>query len=118
MTDSPARGPSIRNAVIHLTNEQPLLADLFEVPAATDLGLVCTNLRTMAGKRPAFVDDSASLFYIPYAHMRFLEISPAALGRRLASGESEEATPTAVEPTEAEADLELDEEFLRRIREV
>src|SRR5690606_8425460 len=47
---------TIRNAVIHLLNEQPLLADLFELPGPADVALRCTNLRTMSGNRPVFVD--------------------------------------------------------------
>lgn len=118
MTDEVRGGAMIRNAVIHLTNEQPLLADLFTMPAPADSGLVCTNLRTMAGKRPVFADDSASVFYFPYAHMRFLEIPPAALGDRRGSADVAEAAPAADEPAEPEPELELDEDFLRRIREV
>jgi hypothetical protein len=118
MTDSGGRRPAIRNAVIHLTNEQPLLADLFEMPNAADAGLICTNLRTMAGKRPVFVDDTASVFYFPYAHMRFLEIPPAALGGQRPSSDAEEVAPAAGESPEPEPELELDEDFLRRIREV
>ena len=118
MTDSAGRRPVIRNAVIHLANEQPLLADLFEMPSAADSGLICTNLRTMAGKRPVFVDDSSSVFYFPYTHMRFLEIPPSALGDQRPSSDAEEVAPTVDESTEAEPELELDEDFLRRIREV
>ena len=43
----------IRNAIIHVQNEQPLLADLYEMPSALDQGLLCTNLRMLDGKRPA-----------------------------------------------------------------
>lgn len=111
----------IRNAVLHINNEQPMLADLFELPEAGDQGLRCTNLRTMNGKRPVFVDDSASVFYFPYLHLRFVEIPPASMaGTALA-----DAMPVPVaagvveEPVEVdEGDLEIDEDFLRRIREV
>jgi hypothetical protein len=72
----------------------------------------------MAGKRPVFVDDSASVFYFPYAHMRFLEIPPSALGDHRPSSDAEEIAPAAAESTEPEPELELDEDFLRRIREV
>ncbi len=88
----------IRNVVIHLTNEQPLLADLPVAPAASDISLICTNLRTLNGKRPVFADDAASLFVFPYAHIRFLEVPPAALtaaGEAVASGEVESAAGTA-----------------------
>ena len=113
----------IRNAVLHLNNEQPLLADLFELPATADIVLRCTNLRMMNGKRPVFVDDSAAIFFFPYLHIRFVEIPPAAVAGTVdlpmsvavgvANG-TDEAGGTA-EPDE---DLEIDEDFLRRIREV
>ena len=100
-----------------------MLADLFELPAPADVGLRCTNLRTLNGKRPVFVDDSASVFFFPYLHIRFVEIPPGAV-----AGELDLPMPVAVPagrppapPTrsaEAEEDLEIDEDFLRRIREV
>jgi hypothetical protein len=112
----------IRNVILHLNNEQPLLADLFEPPAPADVGLRCTNLRQMNGKRPVFVDDVASIFFFPYLHIRFVEIPPGALSGGDPSlavttdGEGERpGRPPAAEP---EPDLEIDEDFLRRIREV
>ena len=48
----------LRNAVLHLANEQPLLADLFEMPTSGDVTVRLTNLRTLDGKRPIFVDDA------------------------------------------------------------
>lgn len=107
----------IRNAVIHVLNEQPLLADLFEMPAGSDVALLCTNLRMLDGKRPVFVDRSESVFIFPYLHIRFVEILPGTAG--LPGIEAGDGT---VAPAEAAADeeteLEIDEDFLRRIREV
>ena len=108
----------IRNAVLHLQNEQPLLVDLFEIPKAEDQGLVCTNLRMMDGKRPIFVDRIESVFFFPYLHIRFLEIPPDSSGLAEVEAPSEEAAPAPAETPEPEEDLELDEDFLRRIREV
>ncbi len=112
----------IRNAILHIMNEQPMLADLFEEPLAVDVGLRCTNLRTMNGKRPIFVESSASVFFFPYLHVRFVEIPPASLaGTALevdqAVGVGVGAQETS-EPILDEPDLEIDEDFLRRIREV
>ena len=107
----------IRDVVLHMNNEQPLLADLFEAPSPGDVGLRCTNLRTMNGRRPVFVDDSASIFFFPYLHIRFLEIPPATDGVAVVEAPVEEAAPAPAE-AEADEDLELDEDFLRRIREV
>ena len=110
----------IRNAVLHINNEQPLLADLFEMPTSSDQGLRCTNLRTMNGKRPIFADDMASVFFFPYLHIRFVEIPPGSvegdLPMPVAVGAPVERDP-AEEPLD-DADLEIDEDFLRRIREV
>ena len=115
----------IRDAVLHIMNEQPLLADLFEAPTAADVGLRCTNLRTLNGKRPVFVDDSASVFFFPYLHLRFVEMPPGSIS----GGEPGSALETsgangagrgrrAAAPAEPEPELEIDEDFLRRIREV
>ena len=111
----------IRNAVIHIANEQPLLADLFDMPTATDVSLVCTNIRMLDGKKPVFVDRSNSVFVFPYLHIRFIEIlAGAATGYEDATDDGLVPVPDdgADGTAEAEADLELDEEFLRRIREV
>ena len=113
----------IRNAVIHIMNEQPMLADLFEAPSPGDVGLRCTNLRTLNGKRPVFIDDVASIFFFPYLHIRFVEIPPGAVSgsdpsMALDLVEAAAADRTPPPTPEPEADLEIDEDFLRRIREV
>lgn len=101
----------IRDAVIHLFNEQPLLADLPAMPAPNDLALLCTNLRTLGRKRPIFVDHSESTFVIPYSQIRFVEIpqerEPLA-----------EVLPALSPPSGEPEELELDEELLRRVREL
>jgi len=120
----------IRDVVLHMNNEQPLLADLFEAPSPGDVGLRCTNLRTMNGKRPVFVDDSASIFFFPYLHVRFVEIPPGALSDidpelaltvdqdRAPAYRTASATVDAGQPEPTlDDDLEIDEDFLRRVRE-
>jgi hypothetical protein len=114
----------IRNVVLHLANEQPLVADLFELPNAGDVGLRCTNLRMLDGKRPIFVDDSASIFFFPYHRMSFLEVPlRSAAGTELGdmaplpvavSGPSSDPSTAP----EDDGDLEIDEDFLRKIREI
>ena len=109
-------GDVIRNAVLHLNGEQPCLVDLFEMPNASDVGLRCTNLRNMNGKRPVFIDDQHGVFFFPYLHIRFIEIPPSSSGLAEIEAPAEEAAPAA--EAEPEEELELDEDFLRRIREV
>jgi hypothetical protein len=109
----------IRNACIHLNGEQPLLADLFELPSTADVTMRCTNLRAMNGKRPVFADDMAAVFYFPMIHIRFIEIPPSAM----AGGDLDLQMPVAAGnqleagPEDDDLDLEIDEDFLRRVRE-
>jgi hypothetical protein len=113
----------LRNAVLHLHNEQPLLADLFEMPAASDVAIRLTNLRSLDGKRPIFVDDKNSVFVFPYHRVSFIEI-PAQAGLTADLGDDAPLPVAVGAPVQAapnpedEADLEIDEDFLRRIREV
>jgi hypothetical protein len=115
----------IRNAILHIQNEQPMLADLFEAPGPGDIGLRCTNLRTNDGKRPVFIEDSGSVFFFPYLHIRFVEIPARSLADSDPTFEMDVANevltlpaPASASEAEPEPDLEIDEDFLRRIREV
>jgi len=129
----------IKNTVIHLAGEQPLLADLYRMPDPGDVALVCTNLRQKNGERPIFADEIGSTFVFPLVFVRFVEIPAAAMvgmqtaGPRsgvlaLGAGQGDQATAAGTAPAAAsaapaaepaaDADLEIDEDFLRRIRDV
>jgi hypothetical protein len=142
----------IRNVVVHITNEQPLLADLYRMPEPTDVALVCTNVRAMSGGRPSFIHDSAATFIFPLIHIRFVEVPVASRGRgrgatmpdddteaaepgeggEAGAGEAGDgeavATPAgargtqgpkaAPAPPEPEPELEIDEDFLKRVRDI
>lgn len=131
----------ICNVVIHVANEQPLLADLFGLPVASDAGLVCTNVRSMDGKKPLFIDHTESTFFFPYRVIRFLEIPPGAVERHQAeAGDGERPAfvadrgvpdepasllPVLIAEPDGGADgsgsddeIEIDEDFLQRIRDI
>jgi hypothetical protein len=114
--------PVIRNAVLHIINEQPLLCDLFEMPAPADVALRCTNLRMLDGKRPIFIDDSASVFVFAYLHIRFVEVPAASAAETGLPVQVPVAAtvgaPQAGAPADDDGELEIDEDFLRRIRDV
>ena len=110
----------IRDAVLHINNEQPLLADIFELPEGNTALLRCTNLRMMNGKRPIFADDVKSIFFFPMLHLRFIEILPKSMaGEHLAlgPGPDEPIEMGSGTPADDDEELEIDEDFLRRIRE-
>jgi len=113
-----------------MNNEQPLVCDLREMPDARDLGLLCTNLRLVDGRKPTFIDATDSWFMIPYHIIRFVELplSSVEAGERLALPpgpileRSEDEDDEGLEDGEegdADADLDEDsEDLLQRIREV
>ena len=109
----------IRDAVLHMNNEQPMLADIFELPEGNTALLRCTNLRMMNGKRPIFADDVKSIFFFPMLHLRFIEILPASMaGEHLALGPGpEEPIEMGSGTTDEDEDLEIDEDLLSRIRQ-
>ena len=112
----------IRDVVLHINNEQPLRADLFEFPEADAVLLRCTNVRTLNGTRPIFIDDLGSIIFIPMLHLRFIEVLPksqAEADLSLAPGETPipVPAPAPIAPEPEEVDLEIDEDFLRKVRE-
>jgi hypothetical protein len=111
----PQRDPALRGAVIHLNNEQPVVADLFEYPTARDVAVLCTNVRTQDGKRPIFIDQSDSIFVIPLAYVRFIEMPRRGPGGGGSGGESGRGRSAPAAPVEDE--IEIDEDFLRKIRD-
>ncbi len=132
----------IRNVCIHVNNEQPLLADLFDLPVSTDAGLLCTNVRTLDGKRPVFIDTIEATFFFPYHVVRFIEIPVGALDGRAPTPATDagnagpdDAAQAPITPLPEEqrlpvpvgagsdaddddGELEIDEEFLQRIRDI
>ena len=93
------------------------MADLYGYPSSTDISLICTNVRSTTGKRPVWADDMASMFYFPWTQIRFLEIPPDRAGPP-PSPRDESSTAIALRAPEDEPDLEIDEEFLKRVRDV
>jgi hypothetical protein len=81
----------LRDVVVHIHNEQPVLADLLNEPAPSDVAVICSNLRTTNGKKPVFVDMADSTFVIPLAHVRFIEIHKTSMAAAAAESETQAA---------------------------
>src|SRR5688572_14814962 len=69
----------IRDVVLHMHGDQPMVADIESLPTADDATLVCTNLRTIERRKPLTVDHTDSVFIIPLMFIRFIEIPRAAI---------------------------------------
>lgn len=95
----------ITNAIVHLNNDLPVVADLEALPGPTDRNVRCTNVRTVDGKRPNFVHDRNSTFVLPMAMIRLIEVpveSMAHQGKRTAQ-KAALAEPVVTETDMAEA---------------
>lgn len=103
----------IANVYLHLINELPIVAEVFELPQATDLTIRCTNVATVDGKRPQFVHDSKSMFIIPLSVIRLMEAPPDGALVTSSPGPAPGSSLPALG-----GDDEPDEEFLARIRDV
>jgi len=77
--------------------------------------VICTNVRTQDGKRPIFIDQSDSIFVIPLAYVRFIELPRRGPGGDGAGGDSLRSRSAPATP--AEEEIEIDEDFLRKIRD-
>jgi hypothetical protein len=97
----------LRNVIIHIANEQPILADLLMEPKASDVVVICTNLRTMGGKKPVFIDKTDSTFLLPLAHVRFVEIPQTSVA---ASDADQPARPRKAKAKAEPAVEEVEEE--------
>ncbi len=69
----------IRNVILHLVGEQPMKADIESLPTAADAGLLCTNLRTLEGRKPISTEYLDSVFLLPYSFIRFIEVPRASI---------------------------------------
>ncbi|MGZ6314575.1 MAG: hypothetical protein ACXWNI_03000 [Candidatus Limnocylindrales bacterium] len=124
----------LRDVIVHMRNEQPLLADLLFESAPGDTVLICRNLRATNGEKPDFINHIDSVFAIPLGHVRFVEIPDAAIEElRIERAARIEAGQAADEPTgslldrlawldagkrrEAGAAEELDGDLIRRVRD-
>lgn len=110
-------------------------ADIESLPTAADVGLLCTNLRTIEGRKPLSTEFLDSVFLIPFTVVRFIEIpresivsgGPGSMPQIPAGGDGPPSVLVTPPPGEADEkpaeedvaleDLEPDAELLRRIRE-
>jgi hypothetical protein len=119
-TTRPHDAAVIRDVVLHINNEQPLRADLFDLPDGDTVLLRCTNVRTLSGTKPIFVDDLNSIIFLPMLHLRFIEVLPASHASdhlALPAGEPSQTIEMGSGADDLDEELEIDEDFLRRIRE-
>jgi hypothetical protein len=113
----------IPNVILHLINELPVVADLDDLPAGGDRSVRCTNIRTVDGKRPAFVHDRNSTFIFPMSMIRLIE-APHGVSETSEEFDAQgglTAIPevtTPPPPPPLDEDEEPDEDLLARMRSI
>ena len=113
----------IPNVILHLINELPVVADLEDLPAGGDRSVRCTNIRTVDGKRPAFVHERNSTFIFPMSMIRLIE-APNAGSEASQEFEAQNgltAIPEVTSPPQPpplDEDEEPDEDLLARMRSI
>jgi hypothetical protein len=106
----------IIGVILHLANDLPVLVDLERMPEPGDRMIVCTNVRTIDGKRPSFVSDRNGTFIFPLEVIRLMEAPPQA--DRALSPEPDKGEPEQAAEPDAGMDEEPDEDLLARIRDI
>lgn len=117
----------IKGVIVHIANELPIMVDLFEAPGPTASSVRCTNVRTVDGKRPAFIHDPRATFLLPWHVIRLMEVPAGATplpevdGRVVVSDPVEAVRydpEPADEPEPEPLNEEPDEDLLARIRSI
>jgi hypothetical protein len=65
-------------ALVHVKNEDPIVAELDELPLATDNLIILKNPRRRDGKDIHYLDNQVTLVIFPYERINFVEILPGA----------------------------------------
>ena len=63
--------------LIHIANEQPILAEMEKLPAPTDTIIIVQNPRMRDGKDLAFLAQNVTTVVWPVSRLTYLEVLPS-----------------------------------------
>ena len=63
--------------LIHLTGEEPIMAEVEELPKVTDIAIFCINPRRRDGKELHYVLPEVQTIIVPIQRVNFIEIMPS-----------------------------------------
>jgi hypothetical protein len=119
-------GGVIKDVIVHLTGDLPIVVDLYEAPGPTSTSVRCTNVRTVDGKRPKFIQDPRATFLLAWHLIRLMEVPAGAVSvpevdGRVVVSDPVDAVSLDPEPDAPEPDTldeEAEEDLLARIRSI
>lgn len=71
-----------KTVIVHIFNEDPMLADMEELPDPTAMYVSFSNLRKRDGKPINYISPGAKTILFPWSRIAFLEIMVSAEERR------------------------------------
>lgn len=63
--------------IIHIQNEDPIVAEIEELPTRTDSLIIVTNPRKRDGKDLHYIDADVTTVIWPWDRINFLEVLPS-----------------------------------------
>ncbi len=63
--------------IVHITNADPFVAEIEEIPDSRDNFLVCSNARARDGKTLHYIEEDAVSLLFPWHRISFVEIMPS-----------------------------------------
>ncbi len=71
--------------LIHVANDEPIMAEVEVLPEPTDLVILCMNPRRRDGKEVHYVLAEVQTIIIPWHRINFVEIMPSASEEEIVS---------------------------------
>ncbi len=72
----------MRNVIVHVTNEDPFVADLQEIPTPSDTNVTFYNPRMRDGKPLRYITHGMSSIIFPWHRISFIEVMSSEEERR------------------------------------
>ena len=63
--------------IVHLTNEEPILCELEELPNSQDQIVLLSNPRMRDGKELKFLEEDVSRIIVPWHRVNFVQVLPS-----------------------------------------
>jgi hypothetical protein len=63
--------------ILHLPNEDPLLADIEELPKPGDNFVLVSNMRKVDGTQLGYLDTEADKVLLPWHRINYIEVRPS-----------------------------------------
>jgi len=63
--------------IIHLHNEDPIVAEMDELPKPEDSSIIVVNPRKRDGKQVHYIDPEATQVIFPWTRITFIEVFPS-----------------------------------------